>query len=1003
VVTGSTVLGTIDIEPAATLVVTVDGGAPATTTFSATAAAITGTGASYAPVTAGHVLNLTINGTPYTVTFTGAEASQGDFHTAITTVITAVATVSNVGGQTRIATARRGTGANVTVVGTTSASVLSSLGLTSGQTNTGTGNVANIDAVTSSELLSLVNTALGVTATASLDGSNHFRVTSATTGTSSSVQFTAGTVTTALGLATTAGTGAAAIPTADFAVVAGLDTDTAANGAQTKLYNGPIARRFTVATTGSRLPYDRIILRNRIFPGWSTVTGHSFLAQTRLLSQGGSGAAKAGLPAGLYGDATLGGVLLGASMVGVCGWDGGVSGTGQPVVTFYNGTDPLYPANNVFVVTANGTTVTTTFTSSSSGTATALGPAATSGTILAQLTAAISAAGVSSTVTVTPEGAGFRLVATPTGPTSSLTIGTGTANDILGFAAGDSSTPVSVTAESLASTLMSHAQASGSFATFMNSYASPASGYFAGRALARAQYDATGASSLYVQSLTLGASSSLAWAAASSASALSTGTGLGIAAGDGASGRATLNGFYVTSSDPVSGSGSANTSVFNSGTGADGAVGSTYVDEVTGLTFTILPRTGGLAYPTGTNATLRFRVSSTQVTDGTIPNLTIPGVELNVTDTYNVTPGDTALVETFKKDGPEPAIGEVYYVSYVYAKQDYSPRLFSRLNDVTAEYGPVSPDNPLSLAAYFAFLNGSSVVGMAQVRRTAGATTASEQAYRDAIDSLAGNSLPGNVSPTVIVPLTPATLTLSRHLAIHCDVQSSIRYRAERTAIFGFASGTRPNQATALARSTGSMRVRFVYPDMATLTLTDVLGNDRDYLVDGRYIAAALAASTTSPTVDSATPWEGRRLIGFTSLGRQLDAVTANQVANQGVTIVEYRPPFLRVRHGLTSDMTDVLTRTPTVTQIADDIHRRARAVLDAFIGVKFLPQILGQIEGRLCEMFKRAVAEQIIASFAGVRVSLDPEDPTAIQVEAFYRPVFPLLYIRLLMRISSR
>jgi hypothetical protein len=247
------------------------------------------------------------------------------------------------------------------------------------------------------------------------------------------------------------------------------------------------------------------------------------------------------------------------------------------------------------------------------------------------------------------------------------------------------------------------------------------------------------------------------------------------------------------------------------------------------------------------------------------------------------------------------------------------------------------------------------------------------------------------------------TQNLAKQTAIHCDIQSSIRYRAERTAIFGFASGTQPLQAGAIATATGSTRVRFIYPDIATITLTDVLGTSRDYLVDGRYIAVAIAAATTSQSVDPATPWTGRLLSGFTALQRRLDAVQANQVAARGVTVVEDRLPFLRIRHGLTSDMSNVLTKTPTVIQIADEMQKRCRSVLDPFIGIKFLPQILGQIEGQLSEMFKRAVQEQIITSFTGISVALDPEDPTAILVEAYYVPVFPLLYIQITLRVSAQ
>jgi hypothetical protein len=796
----------------------------------------------------------------------------------------------------------------------------------------------------------------------------------------------------------------------DFAVLAGIDTDTATNSNQTKIYNGPIARRYTVATTAGRLPYDRILLRNRIFPGGNSLSYVSTLAQTGITLQGGTGMVKSGLINGETAEAVFGANVKAPTIIAYTGWADGQVATatygdardGQANVIFYDGTDPSNPANNLLTFTAGGGLVTVIFTASTLGTATAFGPVTIAGSVLGQINAAIVAAGLSATVQVLQEGAAARLVGGGVNAAATLVIGAGSSNDTLGFAEDDSAAPTPVSTRQFISALMGHTAAA-SFVASMLSYALPVAGYFPARALAGIQKDSTGNVFLYFQSQTLGVGSSINFDNATTNNSLVTGTLLLITSADGSSGEAAINGFFVTSSNPSLGSGSADTSVFNSGVGQDGVVGQTYRDEVTGLVFTILPRAGGLPYPTGANATLTFRVSKTFTTDGNIPTLAIPGLELTVTNTSLVVVGDTAFIETFKKTGDEPTIGEIYYVSYLFRKQDFSPKFFSRLSEVVAEYGPVSPDNPLSLAAFLAFLNGSSIIATYQVLKEPGSSQASEQSYLNALVDLEGDSLPGNISPTVLVFLTPATPVLTKFTAIHCDVQSSIRYRAERTAIFGFASGTQPSQAGALAQATGATRVRFVYPDIATITLTDVLGASKTYLVDGRYIAGAVASSTTAPSIDSATPWTGRLLSGFTTLARSLDAVEANQVASRGVTVIEERLPFMRIRHGLTSDMSNTLTKLPTVIQIADDMQRRARAVLDAFIGVKFLPQILGQIEGQLSEMFKRAVQGQIITSFTGVSVILDPEDPTAVLVEAFYIPVFPLLYIQLTFRVSSQ
>lgn len=790
----------------------------------------------------------------------------------------------------------------------------------------------------------------------------------------------------------------------DFAVVAGIDTG-ASLGTQTKLFHGPIATVYTPAVPlpSLRRPYDRLVLRNRIFPGAGSMTAHSALAQTQLYSQGGNGASLAGIPVGTTGEASWGGGVLGPSMLGVVGWDDGQNASGQPDVLFYDGTGSN-AANNVFKITANGTLVTVVFPASGAGTAIPLGPASLGTSVIGRINAAITTAGLSGIAAV-QEGNAIRIFASGVAyqsQSAQLIMGDGTATARLGFTPGALASASGITARAMASTLMSH-NANANFTLWMLNPASTAAGYFPARALAGIVTDGAGATYLYLQSKTYGTSSSIVFGTSSTADALLTGTNLGIVSGNFSNGEAAVNGFFVTSSDPTSGSGSANTSVFNLGVGQDGVVGQTYVDDVTGLTFTILPRSGGLQYPTGANATITFQVSTTLVTDANIPTLAIPGLELTVANTAGVAPGDTALVETFKRGGGEPGIGEIYYVSYEYTKTDFSPKLFARIQDVVNEYGPVSPDNPLSLAAHLAFLNGSTVIGCMQVPKAPGSAAATETEYLNAIDRAAGTSLPNFISPAVLVLLTPATDTLIRHMTIHCDVQSSIRYQSERTAIFGFSAGTRPTDAIAKSAIAGNTRIRFVYPDIASLSLTDVLGNTKTYLVDGRYPAVAVAAATTAPTIDPATPWESRSLVGFDSLNRRLDAVTMNQLAVGGITVLENRPPFIRIRHGLTSDMSNVLTKTPTVIQIADEMQRRVRATCQPFVGAKFLPQLLGQIEGRLSEMFKSAIQEQIITSFTGLTVTADPTDPTAIIVNVYYQPVFPLLFIQVVLRVSAQ
>ena len=779
----------------------------------------------------------------------------------------------------------------------------------------------------------------------------------------------------------------------DFCTLAGFDTDTS-GGAQAKLINAPIAStfEFTGATTGQKV-YDRLILTNRLAPGQST-DGQFVLDQCQLKVLGGNGASQAGLTANEEGEAGIRATVMEPTIFGEVGLSGGQDGEGNPIVTFFadGGTTPQ---NNVFKFTFEGTPVTVEFTDAA-GAIIAPGGSADvpltdpSGTVAApiitQINAAMTAAGI--TAQAIQEGAGIRFRGSSSASSATIVIGNGNANDDLGFSEGDIAYRTDLSVETLVSALMSTAA-------------------FVTNGLAKTVTDDANAKYLFVQSLGNAGAGTTSSVAFEDSTALRPGVGLGVVDGDGNVGEDAVDGFFVTSSDPVDGSGTANTSVLNTGTGQDGIVGQTYRDLVTGLTFTILPRAGGAAYPTGATATITFTVRENVTTDSNLPVNTLPGVELVVANTSGVTVGDTAIVETYEKGGNQPSVGDVYYVSYEYQKQDYSTALFTKQSSVEAAYGAATPQNPVSLASYLAVLNGAVLLAIKQVQKDtdedADGTfdSASTSAFIAAIDDVEG-ATPGGLFPDTITPLKGDSLELFQYLARHCDIQSSIRYRAERTAICGYSAGTQPTDAGNTAQAVARSRMRLLYPDILTLSLSRADGTTDTYLVDGTYLAAAWVGNRAAPTIDVATPWTRGRVFGFDELARTLDAVQQNQVAVRGVTVFNQRQSIIECRHGLTTDMTNVLTKTPTVTTIADEVQRQARSTLDRFIGRKFLAGVTSEIEGQLSNTLKKLVDAQIIAAFTGVSAQVSPDDPTAAEVEAYYQPVFPLLYIIVTFNLRS-
>lgn len=560
----------------------------------------------------------------------------------------------------------------------------------------------------------------------------------------------------------------------------------------------------------------------------------------------------------------------------------------------------------------------------------------------------------------------IRLTSTTNNVGSSLVILNGSANDTLGFPAGSSASATLVTAQEIVNELL----ATASFLTDGIAFVST---------IDSAQY-------VTIESNTTGASSSSIAFASGSASAFNELTGVGIIPGtSGDNGENASNIYTVTSSNPAGSSGS-------------GVPGQTYTDAKTGLRFTVLPAADGSYTAAGLFTLI---VSPTFTVSPAVPWLAIGGLEVLVTDTVGVGVNDTATIQTFNPGGLEPAIGDFYFLTYNFRKLDFTTRLYQQFKTIEANFGRISPENRVTMAAYLAILNGAVLVGIKQVLKVPDTNQASDQDFLTAIGELA-TPLPGNVKPDLLVPLATST-AVYQGLLQHVEQQSHIRNQAERMGIIGFASGTTPTNAQTIAKSLLSNRIIAVYPDSAVVTLSNELGEDFEALVDGTFLAAAVAGAAVSPAVDVATPYTRRRLQGITRLQRVLDPIQANQTAVAGITLLEDLDVIIRIRQGLTTNMSTILSRLPTVTQIADYTQQQSRAILDSFVGTKFLASRTNEVEVSMTGLFRQLVQAEIVGAFTGIAAEVDPTDPTIMRFEAYYQPIFPLLYLVLTFNLRAR
>jgi hypothetical protein len=460
-----------------------------------------------------------------------------------------------------------------------------------------------------------------------------------------------------------------------------------------------------------------------------------------------------------------------------------------------------------------------------------------------------------------------------------------------------------------------------------------------------------------------------------------------------------VGGFTVTSQDPntlVAGK----TGSVTANDGNKGYLGQTYIDPTTQFRITLddatfSPSAGStLIYDIG-NASTTVASDKYDIDVDTNILKMIPGVNITVATTDGGAidnSSNTVIINTYNKSGNEPAVGDYYYVTFDKARLDYTARFLTNMRDVKKFYGPLTINNSVVVAANLAFLNGAQAVAIKQVQRVAGGTDASVQDYIDAIDEF-NAPMSNGTRPSLMQPLS-TNPQIHSYLKTSNAIQSSIRYRNERTSIIGFAQGTKPDDVINAVSSLGTEKLTAIYPDSAVVELEDTFGNSVEYLVDGSMIAAALAGRDVSPVNDIATSLTNKTITGIKRLSRRLDGVTAAQVANAGCTVLQEETPVIRILMYLTTDMSDVLTRNPRVVEVKHYVQQGMRRVLRKYIGNKNLPRLIPQVRDTVNSYFRGLQDAEIISAYQKCVVEVNDQDPSTLDVEIFYSPVLPLNWI---------
>ena len=394
----------------------------------------------------------------------------------------------------------------------------------------------------------------------------------------------------------------------------------------------------------------------------------------------------------------------------------------------------------------------------------------------------------------------------------------------------------------------------------------------------------------------------------------------------------------------------------------------------------------------------------------------IPGITFiinEIDDTCNV--GDTVGIHvTAPTRGEAIAEDDTYYISYKYkkAEEDYNPKVFYNYDDVIQEYGNYDVTassiitNSLTLGAELAFRAGINPIVCVQAKND------SDYEMKKAIDKLTSD-IPGAENINIIVPLT-TSVSVGAYARTHVDNMSSETGARERMTYLSAYAGQVINKfATAADKTVGMKqqaegysdeRVVYVTPGRVAYEVKDLrTGRINTRTLPGCYLA--LGVATVALTHDVAEPLTRKYInCGFQGLLDTYTEVEKNSLAESGCCVVEERTGGLRVRHGITTDDSEVNTTEITLIQIKDYVISQCRKSCDdLYIGIKNLPGRKADIEYTIKSILGTFVSQEIILGYNGPTVKDSPNDPREVLVNFEIEAVYPLNYVTITFGFSSQ
>lgn len=400
----------------------------------------------------------------------------------------------------------------------------------------------------------------------------------------------------------------------------------------------------------------------------------------------------------------------------------------------------------------------------------------------------------------------------------------------------------------------------------------------------------------------------------------------------------------------------------------------------------------------------------------------VTGAVVSASD-YSVSKVGSASDQSYLSDfvsvsSPTTAKGTPVFITYRYTDPDYyAPRRFTSFEDVKDVFGePLNTavqapgdttyqyvTSPLALAAMVAIQNGATEVVLCATTPppTSATTESAKSTARATALKAAYAKIETDPSVNVLVPVTTGIASADAAGVItdlRSAIVSSVLEGIYCFAVLGFDPTVVDTAPDSLLNTSGAKYQRIQIAFAASTRGLQMYSGSAStaFEVGNQYLAAAYAGRMAAlPTQRSLTK---QTIAGFSGLaGTPLSKSLKNQYAAAGIAVTEQdRLGRLTVRHGVTTDTTNVNTREASVVRAKDALVTALAegTATSGLIGSPLDDDLLLSIKSAVSGILENAVADEVIISYSSLSVRTTTTDPSVVEVKFAYKPAYPLNYI---------